>query len=303
MLDTLDKLKGNGIVRISKLFGKGRPVYSFEIFPPKATSPVETVYDTLEALGDLSPDYISVTYGAGGSVVQNRTTELSGFIKRKLKIEPMAHLTCINSGAYEVDKILDELEELGIKNILALRGDIRADAVRGEFKYASDLISHINKRGDFDIVAACYPEKHPECSNIEMDIENLKRKADLGVGHLVTQMFFDNDNFYSFMDMIRAKGINQPVVAGIMPITNAAQIEKMSNMCGAFIPEKCLKMVEKYGNNPIAMRDAGIIYATNQIMDLVANGVDGVHIYTMNNPYVARKITLSIGSIIGGDKL
>ncbi len=286
-------------MKISEKFGKGRPLYSFEIFPPKETSPIDTVYDTIEALGDLSPDYISVTYGAGGSVVQNRTTELSGMIKHMLKIEPMAHLTCINSTVYEIDSILDTLQQIGVSNILALRGDVREGAVQGEFKYASDLISHINKRGSFDIVAACYPEKHPECESLDKDIENLKRKADLGVGHLVTQMFFDNDNFYNFMDKIRAKGISQPVVAGIMPITNAAQIEKMSNMCGAIIPPKCLKMVEKYGDNPTAMRDAGIIYATNQIMDLIANGVDGIHIYTMNNPYVARKITLSIRNIIG----
>lgn len=286
-------------MRISKLFDKKKPVYSFEIFPPKKQSSIETVYDTLEALGDLSPDYISVTYGAGGSVRENKTAELAEMIKNKLKIEPLAHLTCVNSTKPEIDAILENLQALNVQNILALRGDIAANGVvPGEFRYAAELIQYIKQRGDFNIAAACYPEKHLEASSLEEDIQHLKEKTDLGVGHLVTQLFFDNNNFYTFMDKLRQKGINTPVTAGIMPITSAAQIEKMVNMCGATIPESCRKMIERYGNDPIAMRDAGIIYATNQIMDLVANGVEGIHIYTMNNPYVARKITLSIGSLL-----
>lgn len=286
-------------MNISKLFEKKKTVYSFEIFPPKKQSSVDTVYDTLEALGDLSPDYISVTYGAGGSVRENKTAELAQMIKSKLKIEPLAHLSCINSTRSEIDAILERLRELNVKNILALRGDVAKDgAFLGEFRYASDLIRYIKERGDFNIAAACYPEKHLEAGSLDEDIAHLKEKTDLGVGHLITQLFFDNGHFYDFMDKIRAKGIDTPVTAGVMPITSAAQIEKMVNMCGAQIPPACRKMIERYGDNPTAMRDAGIIYATNQIMDLVANGVDGVHIYTMNNPYVARKITLSIGSLL-----
>ena len=286
-------------MNISKLFGKKKTVYSFEVFPPKKQSSIDTVYDTLESLGDLSPDYISVTYGAGGSVRENKTAELAKMIKEKLKIEPLAHLSGINSTKEEVLTVLNHLKELNVKNILALRGDVSKDSAPvGDFRYAKDLIRFIKEQGDFRIAAACYPEKHLEAKTLEEDIQHLKEKTDLGVGHLVTQLFFDNGNFYDFMDKIRQKGIRVPVTAGIMPITSKTQIEKMVNMCGARIPEACRKMIEHYGDDPIAMRDAGIIYATNQIMDLVANGVQGIHIYTMNNPYVARKITLSIGSLI-----
>lgn len=286
-------------MNISKLFEKKKTVYSFEIFPPKKESSIDTVYDTIEALGDLNPDYISVTYGAGGGARGNKTAELAQFIKSKLKIEPLAHLTCVNSTKEEVDSVLENLKALNVNNILALRGDIvRGSTVPDDFRHASDLIRYIKERGEFDIAAACYPEKHLEATSIDEDIVHLKEKTDLGVSHLISQLFFDNGNFYNFMNKIRQKGINTPVVAGIMPITSAAQIEKMVNMCGATIPECCRKMIDRYSSDPIAMRDAGIIYATNQIMDLVANGVDGVHIYTMNNPYVARKITLSIGSLL-----
>lgn len=286
-------------MNISKLFEKKKTVYSFEIFPPKKQSSINTVYDTLEALGDLSPDYISVTYGAGGSVRENKTAELAEMIKSKLKIEPLAHLTCVNSTKTEIDNILENLQALHVHNILALRGDLAAGSIApGDFHYACDLIGYIRERGDFNIAAACYPEKHLAAGSLEEDIQHLKEKTDLGVGHLITQLFFDNGHFYDFMDKLRQKGITTPVTAGIMPITSPGQIEKMVNMCGASIPLACRKMIQRYGNDPVAMRDAGIIYATNQIMDLIANGVDGVHIYTMNNPYVARKITLSIGSLL-----
>ena len=286
-------------MNIGKLFSKKKTVYAFEIFPPKKQSSIDTVYDTLEALGDLSPDYISVTYGAGGSVRNNKTAELADMIKSKLKIEPLAHLTCVNSTREEIDIILENLKELQVQNILALRGDISPDgALPEDFHHACDLIRYIKEHSDFNIAAACYPEKHLEAGSMDEDIQYLKEKTDLGVGHLISQLFFDNGNFYRFLDKIRQKGISVPVEAGIMPITSAAQIEKMTNMCGALVPEQCRKMIERYGDDHVAMRDAGIIYATNQIMDLVANGVDGVHIYTMNNPYVARKITLSIGSLL-----
>lgn len=282
-------------MNISKLFERKKVVYSFEIFPPKAASGIDTVYNTIEALGDLSPDYISVTYGAGGSVRENRTGELSGVVKNKLKIEPLAHLTCICATREEVDYILSDLAAKGISNILALRGDIPRDGKlpdKRDFPYAADLVAYIKEKGSFNVVAACYPEIHSEAPSPEADIANLKRKVDAGVGHLVTQLFFDNEKFYAFRDRIEAAGIRVPVTAGIMPVTSKNQIEKMVHMCGATIPAKLMKIIDKYGEDPLAMRDAGILYAAEQISELVSQGVRGIHLYTMNNPTVARKITL-----------
>lgn len=287
-------------MNISHKFKEGKTVYSFEVFPPKSIYPIDTVYDTLDALGDLSPDYISVTYGAGGSLRENRTVELSKRIKDKLKIEPLAHLTCIASTRADIDEMLISLRKNGVQNILALRGDLPLDAhTKGDFNYAADLIGYIKEKSDFNVVAACYPEKHLEAKSMDEDLNNLKNKVSMGVGHLVTQLFFDNNNFYDFMDKAVAKGINVPVTAGIMPVVNRAQIEKMVNMCGATIPKNLKKIIEKYGDDKVAMRDAGILYAAGQISDLIANGVAGVHIYTMNNPAVARKISRLIDSLIG----
>lgn len=286
-------------MNISKLFDKKDVVFSFEIFPPKAIYPIDTIYDTLEALGDLNPDYISVTYGAGGTVRNNRTCELSSVIKSRLKIEPVAHLTCVGSTKEDLNIILGELKEKGIQNILGLRGDIpEGQEISGDFHYASELIEFIKSVGDFNVLGACYPEKHLECDTFEHDIENLKIKVDKGVGHLVTQLFYDNNNFYDFMDKIRQKNINVPVTAGIMPVTSKSQINRMIKMCGAKVPDKYLKMVEKFGDDKNAITDAGIYYATEQIIDLIANGVEGIHLYTMNNPYVARKISLYMKNII-----
>ena len=286
-------------MKISKLHEKKKVVFSFEIFPPKPQYPIETVYDTLEALGDLSPDFISVTYGAGGSVRENRTCELSCMMKHKLKIEPMAHLTCIGARKAGIDAILADLQAGGIQNILALRGDIpEGGAPESDFTYAADLIRYIKETTDFDVAAACYPEKHTECESLEKDIEHLKQKVDCGVGHLISQLFFHNEHFYDFCDKIEAKGITVPVTAGIMPITNQRQMERMASMCGAQIPEKYRLMMEKYGGDQAAIREAGIIYALEQIVDLIANGVRGIHIYTMNNPLVARKISLYLQNIL-----
>ncbi len=292
-------------MNISKLFETKKVVYSFEIFPPKVDSGVDTVYNTIEALGDLSPDYISVTYGAGGSVTENRTAELSSLVKSKLKIEPMAHLSCITASKGNIDSILDDLKNRNVSNILALRGDPPKTGVEvlpleeRDFKYATDLVAYIKEKGDFNVVGACYPEKHTEALTLEEDILHLKEKVDAGVGHLVTQLFFDNNVFYNFMDKALATGINVPVTAGIMPVTSKSQIDRMVNMCGASMPGDLMKIIDKYGHDPISMRDAGIIYAAQQISDLIANGVRGIHLYTMNNPTVARKITLLIENLIG----
>ncbi len=285
-------------MKIKSMFERGT-VFSFEIFPPKKTSPIETVYNTLEKLGDLNPDFISVTYGAAGSTNKVSTCEIASAIKNKYGVVPAAHLPCINYTKEEILQILDEFKASGIENILALRGDINPDIPpKKDFKYASELIEFIKANGDFDIAGACYPEGHIECDNIIDDIHNLKRKVDAGAEHLISQLFFDNGCFYSFLEKIRIAGINVPVEAGIMPVVNKNQIERMVSLCGASLPSKFTKMMQKYEHSPEAIRDAGIAYAIDQIVDLVSNGVDGIHIYTMNNPYVARRISEAVESLI-----
>ncbi len=285
-------------MKIKSMFERGT-VFSFEIFPPKKTSPIETVYNTLEKLGDLNPDFISVTYGAAGSTNKVSTCEIASAIKNKYGVVPAAHLPCINYTKEEILQILDEFKASGIENILALRGDINPDIPpKKDFKYASELIEFIKANGDFDIAGACYPEGHIECDNIIDDIHNLKKKVDAGAEHLISQLFFDNSCFYSFLEKIRIAGINVPVEAGIMPVVNKNQIERMVSLCGASLPSKFTKMMQKYEHSPEAIRDAGIAYAIDQIVDLVSKGVDGIHIYTMNNPYVARRISEAVESLI-----
>lgn len=286
-------------MKIDEIFAKKDLVFSFEIFPPKTTSSVDTIYKTLEELKDLKPDFISVTYGAGGNLVNNRTTELSSLVKEKYGVEAVAHLTCINSTKEEIDYILNDLKAHGIENILALRGDIPEGGVlKGDFKYAYELISHIKKRGDFNIAAACYPEGHVKGKNLKEDLIHLKLKEESGATHFISQLFFDNNYFYNFLEEKDKLNIKSSIEAGIMPVTNKAQIERLTSLCGVNLPEKFIKIVNKYEYDRVALRDAGIAYAVEQIVDLVSSGVDGIHLYTMNNPYVARKITESISSII-----
>ena len=283
---------------IKELF-KNKTVFSFEVFPPKKTSPVEVIYDTLEELQGLSPDFISVTFGAGGSGNSRYALEIASKINES-GIIPMLHLPCINFTKAEIDTALDEAKSRGIENILALRGDINPEIEPvNDFRYASDLISYIKTNGDFDIAAACYPECHPDAENLVEDITNLRKKVDAGADHLITQLFFDNDNFYSFREKAAIAGINVPIEAGIMPVVNKKQIERMVTTCGASLPAKFVRIMTKYEHNPEALRDAGIAYAVNQIIDLVASGVDGIHLYTMNNPYVARKISEAVSGVIG----
>ena len=290
---------GQAAMRINDIFDKKRFVFSFEIFPPKATSSVNTIYKTLEALSDLRPDFISVTYGAGGGSNQNKTKELSSLVKNKYGIESVAHLTCIRSTKDEIREILNELKSEGIENILALRGDIPLDEeVKGDFKYASDLTEFIRENGDFDIAGTCYPEGHIDGKSIEEDVKNLKHKIDAGVTHLITQLFYDNNDFYNFLDLAKKYNINVPIEAGIMPLTNKKQIERIATLSGSKIPAKYHKIMDKFEHDTDALTDAGIAYATEQIIDLIAMGVDGIHLYTMNNPYVARKTHNSIISVI-----
>lgn len=285
-------------MKISEKFGKGRAVLSFEVFPPKKTSSVNTIYDTLDKLKSLNPDFISVTYGAGGTATDN-TCEIASKIKNDLHIEAVAHLTCVNSTKQEVARILERFKENNIENILALRGDISPDIEpKNDFKYASELCSFIKETGNFGVSGACYPEVHLEADDEVSDILNLKHKVDCGAEHLMSQLFFDNSVFYRFLERTRIAGINVPIEAGIMPVTNKNQIEKMVSMCGASLPAKFTKMMQKYEHNPEALRDAGIAYAVEQIVDLLANNVDGIHLYTMNNAYVAEKISSAVSSLL-----
>ncbi len=285
-------------MKISQLF-KDRTVFSFEVFPPKKTSPIDTIYNTLDELKDLHPDFISVTYGAGGNTADSSTCDIASLIKNKFGIEPLAHLTCVSSSKADIDSILANFKQNNIENILALRGDINPEMPpKQDFKYASELVSYIRGIGGFDVSGACYPEVHIEAKSMVEDILNLKKKIDAGAEHLISQLFFDNNAFYSFAEKARIAGINVPIEAGIMPVVNKRQIERMVSLCGASFPSKFSKIIQKYENNAEALRDAGIAYAVDQIVDLVSNGVDGIHLYTMNNPYIARKISESVNSII-----
>ena len=287
-------------MNIQRLFESKKVVYSLEVFPPKKTTSIDTIYNTLYGLRGLKPDFISVTYGAGGSEAQkNKTCEIASLIKSEYQIEPVSHLTCVGSTKQDIREFLDRLKAEGVHNILALRGDITPNNGIIDFEHASDLAAFIKEYDDsFIISGACYPEGHCDAANIDEDIENLKRKVDAGVSHLVTQLFFDNDHFYEFMDKVEKAGIRVPGEAGIMPVINKAQIERTVSMCGASFPVKFSKMVNKYANDPVALKDAGIAFATEQIIDLINNDVRGIHLYTMNNVETATRITNSISNII-----
>ncbi len=286
-------------MKLSELFNGDKTVFSLEVFPPKRDNPIETIYNTLDQLQDVQPDFISVTYGASGSLADNSTCEIASAIKHKYGIESAAHLTCVNSTREEVSEVLKRLHDNGVENILALRGDIVPDVPpKEEFKHASQLITFIKESPyEFGISGACYPEGHLDSKTQVEDILNLKKKVEAGAEHLISQLFFDNELFYDFLDKVRIAGIEVPVEAGIMPVVNKKQIERMVSLCGASLPRKFTKMMSRYENKPEAMRDAGIAYAVNQIADLVSQGVDGIHLYTMNNPYIAKRISESVRSL------
>ena len=286
-------------MKLRELFGKGRTVFSCEVFPPKKTAPVDSIYRTLDGLKDIKPDFISVTYGAGGSSNVNQSTaEIAALIKNQYHIPAMAHLTCVAAGKEDVDRILAELKESGVENILALRGDVNPDyPPKTDFRYASELVAYIRERGDFGISAACYPEGHFESPDLISDIRHLKEKVDAGAQHLVSQLFFDNDDFFRFLERARIAGVDVPIEAGIMPIQSRSSIQRMVTMCGATIPSKLTRILARYGDHPQALREASLAYAIDQITDLIAAGVDGIHLYTMNNPDVAKEIAKSISSI------
>lgn len=286
-------------MKMSKLFEAKKPVFSLEVFPPKKNSGgIETIYETLDGLKDLKPDFISVTYGAGGNLADNSTCEICSIIKNKYNILPIAHLTCVNNSKSDIDIILKNLKNAGVSNILALRGDINPDIPpKDDFTHADELVEYIKSKGDFDVSGACYPEMHPDSEDTVSDILNLKHKVDCGAEHLISQLFFNNEDFYSFREKARLAGITVPIEAGIMPVTNKSQVLRMATMCGASIPRKMSRLLNKFENNPKALEDAGIAYAIDQIIDLIANGVDGIHLYTMNKPYIAQRIFNSIESM------
>lgn len=286
-------------MKVSELYTPGKTVLSFEVFPPKATSPIETIYSTLEQLCSLEPAFISVTYGAAGGA-KSHCCEIASRIKNTHGIEAVAHLTCISNTRDDIKRILKDFSAHGIENILALRGDIIPGQERcNDFRYASELTAFIKEiNPEFDICGACYPEVHLESASEVEDILNLKKKVDAGASHLISQLFFDNELYYSFLNKVKIAGINVPIAAGIMPVVNKNQIQRMVSLCGASLPPKFSKMMQRYGDNPEAIRDAGIAYAVDQIVDLISNGVDGIHLYTMNNPYVATSIYESIKNLL-----
>ena len=286
-------------MRISTVFEKKSPVLSFEIFPPKHGGDLGSIYETLRCLKALNPDFISVTFGAGGSSGGISTCDLAHIIKKDFGIEPLVHLTCQGSTQEELSEILDEFKSHGLSNILALRGDKNPDRPQpGDFSYASELITFVKGKWDFDVSAACYPEGHTEAKSLVDDLRHLKEKVDAGATHLISQLFFDNDMFYSFQEKAAIAGITVPIEAGIMPVVNRRQIERMVSLCGASLPTKFRRIIERYEHHPEALQDAGIAYAVDQVVDLVAQNVDGIHLYTMNNPQIVEKICQSIKNVI-----
>lgn len=275
------------------------PQVSFEIFPPKTDAGYDSVLSAAEKIAALKPSFISVTYGAGGGTSKN-TVSIASHIKDDFGVTSLAHLTCVSSTREEVHQVIDKLKEKKIDNILALRGDIPKDnafPLPNQYRYACELIEDIKQQGDFCIGAACYPEGHVETEHKKDDISNLKTKVDCGVDFLTTQMFFDNNIYYRFMYKALQKGIHVPVVPGIMPVTNAAQVKRTISLTGNLVPAKFLSIVDRFGDNPDAMKQAGIAYATEQIIDLIANGVNHIHIYSMNKPDVAGAIMNNLSDI------
>lgn len=279
---------------------KQKTVFSLEVFPPKPDADESVIYDTLHQLSDISPDFISVTYGAGGGKNGCKTIQIASDIQNKFGVQSVAHLACIDLTKQQAVQILDSISQNGIKNVLALRGDIpQGQSVTGDFRHASELIGYIKEKYDLNIIAACYPETHPESTSAVDDIRWLRHKVDCGADHLITQLFLDNEYFFDFLEKARIAGINVPVEAGIMPVTNKRQIERMVKLCGVALPKKFIRVLEKYEHNQQALRDAGIAYAIDQITDLIAQGADGIHLYTMNNPYIAHRIYDAVHNLIG----
>lgn len=285
-------------MKITEILKNKRATLSFEVFPPKTGDKFEAVKTAVDGIAALAPDFMSVTYGAGGGT-SDYTVSVVRHVKEDFGVTPLAHLSCISDSRENIRTKLTALKNYGVENVLALRGDVPKDFCGNmEYRYASELVAEIKEFGGFCIGGACYPEGHPESLTLFSDIDNLKRKVDAGCDFLTTQMFFDNDVYYSFLSKIREAGIYVPVIAGVMPVTNAAQIKRIVNLSGGTLPVRFKRIVDRYGDRPEAMTQAGIIYACEQIIDLYANGVRAVHVYSMNKPQVARAIKENLSYVI-----
>jgi len=286
-------------MKISEIFQNGQPTLSLEVFPPKTSEVYDSVEKATNEIAALKPDFMSVTYGAAGST-RTYTTSIAANIE-KAGVTALAHLTCVNASEETIRDQVLQLKDAGVDNILALRGDL-PEGVEGTddwiYKHASELIPVIKKYGDFCIGGACYPEKHPEAENLKSDIAGMKAKVDAGCEFLTTQMFFDNNIFYNYLYRLREAGVTVPVVAGIMPVTNAKQMARIIKLSQAFIPRRYVALLDRFSHDPAALKQAAIAYATDQIIDLFANGIDHVHIYTMNKPDVAAKIRENLSAIV-----
>ena len=287
-------------MKLSQILGKDKITLSFEVFPPKTEANYEAVKKAALDVAALNPSYMSVTYGAGGSTRAN-TVQIASAIQQQYGITAISHLTCVGATKEDIDHTLDSMKEAGIENVLALRGD-RPKDFEGEpftdFHYASELVEHIKARGDFCVGGACYPEGHVDAHNKKEDITYLKKKVDAGCDYLTTQMFFDNSVMYSFLYQIREMGITVPVLAGVMPVTNKKQIKRSCELSGTYLPTRFKRMVDKFGDDPASMKQAGIAYATEQIIDLIANGVKGIHVYSMNKPEIAQAVMHNLSEIL-----
>ena len=290
-------------MKLSELLDGERLSLSFEVFPPKTDSNFESVKHATEEIASLGPAFMSVTYGAGGGT-SRYTLDIAKNIKNRYSVPTLAHLTCVSSTKETVREKISEMRAAGIKNVMALRGDLTPELMSSDrsgwaYRHAIDLVRELRECGeDFCIGGACYPEVHPESRDQSEDIRYLKEKVEAGCDFLTTQMFFDNNLFYSFLHKIREVGITVPVIPGIMPITNANQIKRAKELSGSFIPRRFESLVDKFGDDPAAMTQAGIAYATDQIIDLFANGIKNVHVYSMNKPEVAKKILDNLSDIL-----
>lgn len=286
-------------MRIYSLFEQKRPVFSLEVFPPKQTVNFERVKQTLRELAALRPDYVSVTYGAAGTAA-GLTCELAAFLKQELQVEPLAHLTCINSSRRQLDGVLGRMQEAGVENILALRGDRSPEVEpQKDFHHANELMQYIGERYDFSLAGACYPEGHPDSPSAEEDVKTLLYKQQAGAKHLVTQLFFDTDAYFRFVDRALAAGVTLPVQPGMMPIVKLGQIQRTVALSAASLPAAFSKMIARYEQDPDGLYKAGIQYAVSQCLALLAGGAPGVHIYTMNNADVARQVYEGIKGALG----
>ena len=296
--------KGVIFVKLSHLLNQDKLSLSFEVFPPKTDTAFDSVKSATEQIAALKPSFMSVTYGAGGGT-SRYTLEIAKNIKQRYSVPTLAHLTCVSSTKQTVKEKIEQIREAGIENIMALRGDLtpalkNSDRNAWDYRHAVDLIRDIKESGyDFCIGGACYPEIHPESADQREDIKYLKEKVDAGCSFLTTQMFFDNNLLYNFLYKIREAGITVPVIPGVMPITNANQVARSIELSGSFMPQRFKSLVDKFGHSPAAMKQAGIAYATDQIIDLYANGITNVHVYSMNNPDVAEKIMANLSDILG----